>query len=157
MNLEAIKERLSLRMGLTTAEGNWLISEVERLTADQGRFYRRIEELERNLTSHHNALLDAEAERDRLKEEVEYLQSQQDEAIEIAEASIRASIATGGTSCHWCMDKSYRQGAEAMRESAAKLAENYDNEYPGKLACGFTLRQWIANDIRALPVPRREE
>jgi hypothetical protein len=41
------------------------------------------------------------------------------------------------------------QAEKRVAEDCAKIAENYDIEYPGKLASGISLRQWIANRIRA--------
>lgn len=60
------------------------------------------------------------AENENLKAEVERLEAEIDKQYEIAEANVRAEIASGGTSCHWCEDK---VRAEAYKEFAERLKE----------------------------------
>ena len=40
-----------------------------------------------------------------LFDEISSLEDEAEKAIDIAESNIRAEIASGGTSCHWCEDK----------------------------------------------------
>ena len=56
----------------------------------------------------------------RQKAEIEGLEAEIDKQYEIAEANVRAEIASGGTSCHWCEDK---VRAEAYKEFAERLKE----------------------------------
>jgi 3-methyladenine DNA glycosylase/8-oxoguanine DNA glycosylase len=56
----------------------------------------------------------------RQKAEIKELEAKCDRQYEQAEADIRANIADGGTSCHWCMDK---HRAEAIKEFAERLKE----------------------------------
>ena len=56
----------------------------------------------------------------RQQAEIESLQSEIDKQYETAEANIRAEIADGGTSCHWCEDK---VRADAIKEFAELLKE----------------------------------
>ncbi len=58
------------------------------------------------------------------KAEIERLQAEIDKQYEIAEANVRAEIASGGTSCHWCEDTAR---AEAIKEFAERLKKIYDN------------------------------
>ena len=59
----------------------------------------------------------------RLQAEVERLEAEIDKQYEIAEANVRAEIASGGTSCHWCEDK---VRAEAYKECIEKANEIID-------------------------------
>ena len=54
------------------------------------------------------------------KAEIQRLESEIDKQYEIAEGNIRAEIASGGTSCHWCEAKAK---AEARKEFADRLTE----------------------------------
>ena len=54
----------------------------------------------------------------RQKAENERLEAECDKQYEIAEATIRAEIADGGTSCHWCIEHSR---AGAIKELAERL------------------------------------
>ena len=56
----------------------------------------------------------------RQKAEIEELEAECDRQYEQAEADIRANIADGGTSCHWCMDK---HKTEAIKEFAERLKQ----------------------------------
>ena len=58
------------------------------------------------------------------KAEIERLESECDKQYKIAEATIRAEIADGGTSCHWCEDIIKRTAkAEAYKECIEKVKE----------------------------------
>ena len=68
----------------------------------------------------------------------ERLKAECDKQYEIAEATIRAEIADGGTSCHWCEDtirgvakaEAYKEFAEKMEERiAVKILKDKSNEY----------------------------
>jgi hypothetical protein len=59
----------------------------------------------------------------RQKAEIERLHEEVDKQYEIAEANVRAEIASGGTSCHWCEDK---VRAEAIKEFAERLKSKFD-------------------------------
>ena len=56
-----------------------------------------------------------------LETEIEQLEAGCEKQYEIAEANIRAEIADGGTSCHWCTDKNktqaYKEFAERLKGS----------------------------------------
>lgn len=54
--------------------------------------------------------------------EIERLEGERDKQYETAEASIRAEIASGGTSCHWCEDKIK---AEAIKDFAEIIVSDY--------------------------------
>ena len=58
----------------------------------------------------------------RLQAEIEGLEAEIDKQYEIAEANVRAEIASGGTSCHWCEDK---VRAEAYKEFAERLKDKH--------------------------------
>jgi hypothetical protein len=60
----------------------------------------------------------------RLQAEIERLEGETDKQYETAEASIRAEIASGGTSCHWC-EKTIRAGA--IKDFAERLKEKCGN------------------------------
>ena len=69
----------------------------------------------------------------RLQAENERLEIECDKQYEIAQATIRAEIADGGTSCHWCEDtirgvakaEAYKEFAERLKEKKARY--NADN------------------------------
>lgn len=52
-----------------------------------------------------NVMRDALALIKELTEEIEYLEEEYNCVYEQAEADIHGNMADGGTSCHWCMDK----------------------------------------------------
>lgn len=59
-----------------------------------------------------------------LEKEAAFWEGETDNAIDIAEGNIRAEIASGGTSCHWCEDKikadTVRKMQEAIKERCLK-------------------------------------
>ena len=57
---------------------------------------------------------------DRQKAEIAELEAECERQYEQAEADIRANLADGGTSCHWCADG---HRAEAIKEFAERLKE----------------------------------
>lgn len=50
-----------------------------------------------------------------LAEEIEDLEADYDRVYEQAEADIRGNMADGGTSCHWCMDKTKADTVKRMQ------------------------------------------
>ena len=52
----------------------------------------------------------------RQKAEIEMLQGEIDKQYETAEANVRAEIADGGTSCHWCEGKVKAEAIKAFAE-----------------------------------------
>jgi predicted nucleic acid-binding Zn-ribbon protein len=92
-------------------------------------------------------------ERDRLttelttaKEEIERLEKEMETATATAEANIHASVADGGTSCHWCMEKTrkeaqYKGRMEALdgvfqingpSRAIVRLRKKYNEELQGQ-------------------------
>lgn len=59
-----------------------------------------------------------------LEKEAAFWEGETDNAIDIAEDNIRAEIASGGTSCHWCEDKikadTVRKMQKAIKERCIK-------------------------------------
>ncbi len=51
-----------------------------------------------------------------LTEEIKYLEADYDRVYEQAEADIRGNMADGGTSCHWCADKTKADTVRKMQE-----------------------------------------
>ena len=51
-----------------------------------------------------------------LTEEIKDLEADYDRVYEQAEADIHGNMADGGTSCHWCMDKTKADTVKRMRE-----------------------------------------
>ena len=60
-----------------------------------------------------------------LTEEIKDLEADYDRVYEQAEADIHGNIADGGTSCHWCMDKTK---ADTVRKMQERLKQ-YENAY----------------------------
>ena len=59
---------------------------------------------------------------DELTEEIKDLEAEYDRVYEQAEADIHGNIADGGTSCHWCQDKTK---ADTVRKMQEKLQEEF--------------------------------
>ena len=55
-----------------------------------------------------------------LTEEIKDLEADYDRVYEQAEADIRGNIADGGTSCHWCMDKTMSDTVKRMQDRLKK-------------------------------------
>lgn len=55
-----------------------------------------------------------------LTEELAYAEAEAEKAIDIAEGNIRAEIASGGTSCHWCEEK---VRADTVRKMHTEIKE----------------------------------
>ena len=52
--------------------------------------------------------------------EIKDLEADYDRVYEQAEADIRGNIADGGTSCHWCMDKTMSDTVKRMQDRLKK-------------------------------------
>ncbi len=76
----------------------------------------------------------------RQKAEIEMLESEMDKQYETAEASIRAEIASGGTSCHWCEDIIK---ARAIKAYAERLCEGRVSNDPIVIAVKVELQEMI--------------
>lgn len=55
-----------------------------------------------------------------LEKEAAFLEREADNAVSIAEGNIRAEIASGGTSCHWCENKIKADTVRKMQELLCK-------------------------------------
>ena len=58
-----------------------------------------------------------------LTEEIRDIEADYDRVYEQAEADIHGNMADGGTSCHWCMDKTK---ADTVRKMQTMLKEAHD-------------------------------
>lgn len=64
----------------------------------------------------------------RQKAEIDSLEAEIDKQYEQAEADILGNISDGGTSCHWCIDKTKQTArAEAIKEFAERLKEFFND------------------------------
>lgn len=57
-----------------------------------------------------------------LSEEIKDLEEDYDRVYEQAEADIHGNIADGGTSCHWCIDKTKADTVRKMQEKILALS-----------------------------------
>ena len=99
--------------------------EINRLQAENKRL-STLAELGNTRANDYRVMRDralkAEAENEKLEAEC-------DKQYEIAEATIRAEIADGGTSCHWCEDtirsvakaEAYKECIEKIKDKSCKL------------------------------------
>lgn len=75
-----------------------------------------INRLQAKLDEAEDTIQFADKELKKANTEIERLEAEIDKQYEIAEANVRAEIASGGTSCHWCEDKvrveAYKEFAE---------------------------------------------
>lgn len=62
-------------------------------------------------------------ENESLKADIKYLEAEYDHVYEQAEADIHGNIADGGTSCHWCMDKTRDDTVRKMQEKIRTKSE----------------------------------
>lgn len=58
-----------------------------------------------------------------LTEEIKDLEAEYDRVYEQAEADIRGNMADGGTSCHWCIDKTKTDTVRKMQEKIRAKSE----------------------------------
>ena len=69
-----------------------------------------------------NVLDNALALINELTEEIRDLEADYDRVYEQAEADIHGNMADGGTSCHWCMDKTKADTVKRMQEKILALS-----------------------------------
>lgn len=81
-----------------------------------------INRLQAKLDEAEDTIQFADKELKKANTEIERLEAEIDKQYEIAEANVRAEIASGGTSCHWCEDK---VRAEAYKEFAERLKDKH--------------------------------
>ena len=73
-----------------------------------------------------NKVKELTEENEKLKAENKDLEADYERVYEQAEADIHGNIADGGTSCHWCMDKTRDDTVRKMQEKLkAELDEHY--------------------------------
>ena len=109
---EIIKEIQSLIIALK-ANGGWA-----KRTNGEGWF-------------NHEILEDALALIKELSEEIKDLEADYERVYEQAEADIRGNMADGGTSCHWCADKTKADTVKRMQEKLnAEVIKRY-GKLPG--------------------------
>ena len=72
--------------------------------------------------------------------EIERLEAECDKQYEIAEATIRAEIADGGTSCHWCEDKVRIEAYKECIEKVEKKMRFLENR-------GFSIHYVVKNAL----------
>ena len=58
-----------------------------------------------------------------LTEEIKDLEADYDRVYEQAEADIRGNMADGGTSCHWCMEKTKAYTVKMMQSKLTDMSE----------------------------------
>ena len=58
-----------------------------------------------------------------LTEEIRDLEADYDRVYEQAEADIHGNIADGGTSCHWCMEKTKADTVKRMQSKLTDMSE----------------------------------
>ena len=58
-----------------------------------------------------------------LTEEIKDLEADYDRVYEQAEADIHGNMADGGTSCHWCMDKTKADTVKKMQSKLTDMSE----------------------------------
>ncbi len=58
-----------------------------------------------------------------LVDEIKFQEEQYDRVYEQAEADIRGNMADGGTSCHWCIDKTKTDTVRKMQEKIRAKSE----------------------------------
>ena len=72
---------------------------------------------------HRKIYLDALALIKELTEEIKDLEADYDRVYEQAEADIHGNMADGGTSCHWCMDKTKADTVKMMQSKLTDMSE----------------------------------
>lgn len=73
-----------------------------------------------------NKVKELTEENEKLKAEIKDLEADYERVYEQAEADIHGNIADGGTSCHWCMDKTR---GDTVRKMQDKLKAELDERY----------------------------
>ena len=83
-----------------------------------------------------------------LTEEIKDLETDYDRVYEQAEADIHGNIADGGTSCHWCIDKTKADTVKRMRE---RFEERLDIS-----VCGYSTEEVVSNVLETLDMVAEE-
>lgn len=83
-----------------------------------------------------------------LIQEIKDLEAEYDRAYEQAEADIRGNMADGGTSCHWCADKTKADTVKRMQ----KLFE----ERLDITVCGYSTEEVIGDVLETLDMVTEE-
>ena len=85
-----------------------------------------------------------------LTEEIKDLEEQYDRVYEQVEADIHGNMADGGTSCHWCMDKTKADTVKRMREKLNQRIDGTINVFDFNISECNAIRQalrGVKNDI----------
>jgi hypothetical protein len=93
-----------------------------------------------------NALALINSQEQRIKEleaDLEKAEAEADKAIDIAEGNIRAEIASGGTSCHWCEDK---VRADTVRKMQEELCEGRVSNDPVVIAVNVAAKELLEGE-----------
>lgn len=77
-----------------------------------------------------------------LTEEIRDLEADYDRVYEQAEADIRGNMADGGTSCHWCMNKTK---ADVVKRMQTMFEEHLDIS-----ACGYSTEEVVGDVLETL-------
>ena len=76
-----------------------------------------------------NVMTDALALINELIAEIKDLEADYDRVYEQAEADIRGNMADGGTSCHWCADKTKADTVKRMQEKLNDTKFKFGSDY----------------------------
>lgn len=82
-----------------------------------------------------------------LTEELKDLEADYDRVYEQAEADIHGNMADGGTSCHWCIDKTKRDTVKRMQEGLKEYLDDFYNSGEDELLDVPDLIDQIAKEI----------
>ena len=82
-----------------------------------------------------------------LTEEIKDLEADYDRVYEQAEADIHGNMADGGTSCHWCMEKTKADTAKRMSEMLKEYLDDFYNSGEDALLDVPDLIDQIAEEI----------
>ena len=77
-----------------------------------------------------------------LTEEIKDLEAEYDRVYEQAEADIHGNMADGGTSCHWCMDKTK---ADTVKRMQTMFEERLDIS-----TCGYSTEEVMGDILETL-------
>lgn len=115
--LRAEKKELIEERNKVSEKGAEILTRLEeaylKLESEKIRLTEENERLRAELTG-------ANKDKQILFDEIASLEAEAEKAIDIAEGNIRAEIASGGTSCHWCEDKVKADTVRKYREGLHK-------------------------------------
>ncbi len=106
-----------------------LLAEKSRFTKENASLHASCTELIQKCASLEADLAAAEAEAEK--------------AIDIAEGNIRAEIASGGTSCHWCEDK-------VKADTVRKMQDRFNEVFGGMDATQALLRRTFDHIVKEM-------